>query len=102
MPVTSSSISFIPPKIIFFRRLLRILDQARVLLESGDARLQVFGPVPAVLERKGGRYRFQLLIQTSQRARLASALPQWLQQLEAAPLAGKVRWSLDVDPQDML
>ncbi len=80
----------------------RFLDQARVLLESGDARLQVFGPVPAVLERKGGRYRFQLLIQTSQRARLASALPQWLQQLEATPLAGRVRWSLDVDPQDML
>jgi primosomal protein N' (replication factor Y) len=80
----------------------RFLEHARALLEDGDARLQIFGPVPAVLERRGGRFRFQLLIQASQRARLGSALSPWLQQLEAEPLAGKVRWSLDVDPQDMI
>ncbi len=80
----------------------RFLEQARGLLESGDSRLQIFGPVPAVLERRRGRFRFQLLIQASQRACLGSALPQWLQELEAEPLASKVRWSLDVDPQDMI
>ena len=80
----------------------RFLEQARALLEGGDSRLQIFGPVPAVLERRRGRFRFQLLIQASQRALLGRVLPQWLQQLEAEPLAGKVRWSLDVDPQDMI
>ena len=76
----------------------RFLDLARARLEKIDPRLQIFGPVPAVLERRAGRFRFQLLVQASQRARLGRTLPQWLQQLEAEPLAGKVRWSLDVDP----
>ncbi len=80
----------------------RFLELARARLEDIDPRLQVFGPVPAVLERRAGRFRFQLLVQASQRARLGRALTQWLQQLDSEPLAGKVRWSLDVDPQEML
>jgi primosomal protein N' (replication factor Y) len=43
-----------------------------------------------------------LLIQAARRTHLARVLPRWLQELETQPLAGRVRWSLDMDPQDML
>jgi primosomal protein N' (replication factor Y) len=54
------------------------------------------------MERKAGRYRFQLLLQAGDRPALARALRPWTQKLEELPAARKVRWSLDVDPQDML
>ncbi|MBI1731646.1 MAG: primosomal protein N' [Gammaproteobacteria bacterium] len=81
---------------------LRFLDQARTRLAALHPRLQLFGPLPSALERRAGRFRFQLLIQANRRAQLARALPPWLRELETQPLAGKVRWSLDVDPQEMI
>jgi primosomal protein N' (replication factor Y) len=79
----------------------RFLEAARDLLGNGRG-IQAFGPVPAPMERKAGRYRFQLLLQAGNRASLARALRPWAQKLEELPHARKVRWSLDVDPQDML
>lgn len=60
----------------------------------------VFGPIPAVMERRAGRYRYQLLLQTTQRGLRAQALRYVVPQLEQLPQLRKVRWSLDVDPQD--
>ncbi|RUO59163.1 primosomal protein N' [Pseudidiomarina marina] len=60
----------------------------------------VLGPIPAVMERRAGRYRYQLLIQTQQRAMRAQLLRYVLPQLEKLPQLRKVRWSLDIDPQD--
>lgn len=63
--------------------------------------LEVFGPVSAPMLRRQGRYRYQLLLQGSKR----SELHQWLAAVEGmlyqSPLARKVRWSIDVDPQEM-
>jgi primosomal protein N' (replication factor Y) len=80
----------------------RFLEQARTLLSEADAGIELHGPVPSAMERRAGRYRFQLVLQSARRGLLARALPPWLAQLEALPAAGRVRWSLDVDPQDML
>ena len=60
------------------------------------------GPVSAIMERRAGRYRMQLLLQAHQRAELALVLERWLPLLEALPEARRVRWSLDVDPQEVL
>ncbi|OZB06879.1 MAG: primosomal protein N' [Idiomarina sp. 34-48-12] len=60
----------------------------------------VLGPIPAVMERRAGRYRYQLLIQTQQRTMRAQLLRYVLPQLEKLPQLRKVRWSLDIDPQD--
>jgi len=81
---------------------IRFLEEARDLL--GDARhgIQAFGPVPAPMERKAGRYRFQLLVQAGSRAELGKVLRTWARALEDVPSGRRVRWSLDVDPQDML
>jgi len=63
--------------------------------------LQLFGPIPAIIEKRSGRYRYQLIIQSSSRKSLHSHLDEWLDQLDNMKTGKKVRWSLDIDPQDM-
>ncbi|MDF1779758.1 MAG: primosomal protein N' [Alcanivoracaceae bacterium] len=67
-----------------------------------DPRVQMLGPIPAPLERRQGRYRFQLLMRADHRAPLHGAIEQVLTVLEQHPLARRCRWNLDVDPLDML
>lgn len=68
--------------------------------ESMEA-IQVWGPAPAPLARRAGRFRFQLLLVSTQRA----PLHRGLQHLHAAQQEwGErrgVKWSLDIDPQEM-
>jgi primosomal protein N' (replication factor Y) len=67
-----------------------------------DQHLQLMGPVASTMSRKSGRYRFQLLINASQRSTLHNAISEKMPNIESLPLAQKVRWSLDIDPQDLL
>lgn len=59
---------------------------------------EVFGPVSALLEKRAGRYRYQLWWQTERREVLQRALPAWVDAIQAMPQASKVRWHIDVDP----
>jgi primosomal protein N' (replication factor Y) len=80
----------------------RFLQQARELAESFAVNdVQLLGPVPAPMERRAGRIRAQLLLQSSSRAALHALLTPWLQQLESSKFGRKVRWSIDIDPQEM-
>lgn len=63
--------------------------------------VQVFGPLPAPMERRAGRYRWQLILLANERKFLHAALRVWLPQVTKLKSASKVRWSIDVDPQDM-
>ena len=63
--------------------------------------VRLLGPVAAVMERRAGRYRAQLLVETAQRAALHRFLKLWLAEVETLPLARKVRWSIDVDPLEV-
>ena len=64
--------------------------------------LQVIGPISALMARRAGKYRMQLLLQMPQRAPLAHLLTRILPEIETLPSGRKVRWSLDVDPQEWL
>ncbi|NCA69543.1 MAG: primosomal protein N' [Sphingobacteriia bacterium] len=78
------------------------LEQCRACAQADvTAEVELLGPVPAPMERRAGRYRAQLLVQSRRRPLLQRALAQWLPQLRALPRARGLRWSLDVDPQDM-
>jgi primosomal protein N' (replication factor Y) len=63
--------------------------------------IELLGPVPAPMERRAGRHRAQLLLQSSSRVPLHKLLAAWLPILEAMPTGRAVRWSLDVDPIDL-
>ncbi|MCI0399766.1 MAG: primosomal protein N' [Gammaproteobacteria bacterium] len=79
------------------------LSEARIeALKLAKGGIDVFGPVRAPIERRAGRYRGQLLIQAHSRNLLQRMLNPWVHQVENLKTARKVRWSLDVDPQEML
>ena len=69
---------------------------------QGVSGIQLLGPIPAPLERVAGKYRFQLHIQAHHRPLLHQYLAQMVDYLSTNKLAQKVRWSLDVDPIDMI
>jgi primosomal protein N' (replication factor Y) len=77
------------------------LEEACALAESlRDDSVQLWGPVTAPMERRAGRYRAQLLVQTAQRAALQRLLTAWIPCLDSLKAARRVRWSIDVDPMD--
>jgi primosomal protein N' (replication factor Y) len=80
------------------------LQAARASAESlgVSGGVQLLGPIPAPMERRAGRYRAQLLLQAPERRPLHSLLRAWVPGLAALREARKVRWSVDVDPVEML
>lgn len=66
------------------------------------AEIQLLGPIPAPLERVAGKYRFQLHIQSTNRKQLHHYLQQLTAYLAQHKGAQKVRWSIDIDPMDMM
>ncbi len=79
---------------------LGYLQQIRdIFKQRVGAHLQVFGPMPAPMEKRAGRFRAQLVIQAKEKAQLHQALATVLPAIEAMK-NNKVRWSLDVDPID--
>jgi primosomal protein N' (replication factor Y) len=74
---------------------------AAVALAGRNPDLDLWGPVPAPMERRAGRWRAQLLIRTRERALLHRFLDGWAPGLETLKEARRVRWSLDVDPMEM-
>jgi primosomal protein N' (replication factor Y) len=80
---------------------LAFLEEVRGLIErqSGD-QVEIWGPVPASMERRAGRFRAQLMLQSDNRGHLQHVLARLVRQLEGAKTARQVRWSVDVDPVD--
>ncbi len=62
----------------------------------------VMGPVPAIMEKRAGRYRAQLLLLSQQRKPLHQLLDHFMQAISDLKLTRKVRWSIDIDPLDLL
>jgi primosomal protein N' (replication factor Y) len=78
------------------------LSSARELAATlaGDS-VQLWGPIPAPMERRAGRYRAQLMLQSVTRSGLQQLLRGLVPLLETANDVRRVRWSLDVDPVDL-
>lgn len=68
---------------------------------SAGSQVAVWGPVPAPMHRRAGKYHAHLLIQATQRAVLHSCLAATVPELSELQSAKRVRWSLDVDPMDL-
>ncbi len=80
----------------------RFLERARIMAEAADIDgVRILGPVSAPMERKAGRYRAQLLLQSRQRGCLHQMLDSLRISLEGSQEARKVRWSVDVDPIEL-
>jgi|AZIJ01.1.fsa_nt_gi primosomal protein N' (replication factor Y) len=82
-----------------------LLQRARDFLESqrpSNPALRYLGPFPAAMEKRGGRYRYQLTLIGAERRDLQSLLSRLSHWLEQNKSARKIRWSIDVDPQESI
>jgi primosomal protein N' (replication factor Y) len=61
---------------------------------------KVLGPFPAFIEKRQGRYRNLLIIQSASRKYLQQATEQANKALSEMPVSKQVRWSIDVSPID--
>lgn len=61
----------------------------------------VSGPIAAAQGKKAGKYRFHLLLQAKERKNLHQAVHQVLANIANNELQNKVRWSVDIDPQEL-
>ncbi|NRB68576.1 MAG: primosomal protein N' [Vibrio sp.] len=80
------------------------LRQVRHTLESHplfDDCCQVLGPTPAPLAKRSGKYRWQLMLQTQTRSTMQKLLGSAKPAIQMLPNAKRVRWSLDIEPQDL-
>jgi len=80
-----------------------LLDARRIAetLQASSPQIQYLGPLPAPMEKRNQRFRFQLQVNAGNRARLHQLLQPLITALDKLPQGRKLRWSIDVDPQDM-
>jgi primosomal protein N' (replication factor Y) (superfamily II helicase) len=87
-----------PEVALEFLRLALSLAQK---IQPASKELHYLGPLPAMMEKRGDRFRYQLHINSNQRKLLQFLLSKLALELEASALNHRVRWSIDVDAQDM-
>jgi primosomal protein N' (replication factor Y) len=64
--------------------------------------VNLLGPIPALMEKKAGRYRQLLIVTSENRSDLHREVRSIIQTIESLTDSKKVRWSVDVDPTDMV
>ena len=65
-----------------------------------ETSVQIYGPMPAGLAKRAGRYRAQLVLMSNRRAELHQAISPWIAALHAGKKPGNVHFSLDIDPYE--
>ncbi|MFK7863701.1 MAG: primosomal protein N' [Pseudohongiellaceae bacterium] len=82
--------------------LLGARDHCQQFIQSHSLNVETLGPIPAPMEKRAGRFRVQLIIKSISRPPLHGLLSALVQHLEQSRLDSKSRWSIDVDPQDLI
>ena len=82
--------------------MFRFLEQAKnAALGISASGVRILGPASSPMERRGGRYRGQLLIHAADRSHLQRFLPALRATIEQLDDARRTRWSIDVDPIEL-
>jgi primosomal protein N' (replication factor Y) len=79
----------------------QLLQQLRERLDTPNGPVLI-GPLEPPIAKLAGRYRCQLLLKHVSRGPLHQTLHQAVAWLQANPEAKRLRWSIDVDPQDFI
>ena len=86
----------------YIERAEAFLKEVKLLFSGKNKGIQLLGPIPASMPKRKGKHRMQLLIQSNERQSLQKLLKIILPEVEKIPLKNRVRWSLDVDPLEMM
>jgi primosomal protein N' (replication factor Y) len=80
---------------------LRLARQLAATIKPLSPDLRYLGPLPAMMEKRAGRFRYLLQLEASQRAELQQLITQLAPQLENHRGYRGLRWSIDIDPQEL-
>lgn len=68
------------------------------LKATGPQQLTVWGPIPAAVARLRGKYRWQIIVKSSEGAMARQCVQKTLDELEIRPGLSGVKFEVDVDP----
>ena len=75
-------------------------EHAQVLRQASENSIDLWGPIPAPMERKAGRYQAHMVLLSKDRARMHFYIRQWWQNVWHNKPHG-MKLSLDIDPQEL-
>ena len=79
--------------------LRKMMDQ--MITQHHFADTKPLGPLPAPMERRQGRYRWQLILNSQNRNQLHSIIGSLVNFLDTQRMPRHLRWTVDIDPQEM-
>ncbi len=79
------------------RRFLSSLEQTASVPDSTE----LLGPIPAMMEKRSGRYRQMLIVSAISRSGIHKVTSQLVHLAEHHADSKRIRWSVDVDPVDL-
>ena len=75
------------------------LNEVAQLINSIEIEsVEIWGPVPGVIERKSDYYYFNLYLQSEDRGQLRRLIQTFYQHVETIKVSSSVRWFVDIDP----
>ena len=75
-------------------------EHAQTLRQASENSIDIWGPIPAPMERKAGRYQAHMVLLSKDRARMHFYIRQWWQNVWHNKPHG-MKLSLDIDPQEL-
>lgn len=97
-----SFIALLRAEALRYEHVEAFLQQAKILFQQqANKSTDILGPVPAPMPKRAGHYRGQLLVQSPNRKNLQTLLRTCIAVLAENKAARKVRWSIDVDAQEI-
>ena len=75
-------------------------EHAQALRQVSENSIDIWGPIPAPMERKAGRYQAHMVLLSKDRARMHFYIRQWWQNVWHNKPHG-MKLSLDIDPQEL-
>ena len=73
-------------------------DKTQAGLPAGTA---LIGPLPSPMQRRAGKFRSQLLLTAPTRKAAQAAASLLVATAETLPASRGLKWSIDIDPQDV-
>lgn len=73
----------------------------QILSEDKPNNINIMGPISAPMERKAGKYRGQLLLQSTNRKFLHKCISLFIIKIEEKKCVRRVKWSIDIDPIEL-
>lgn len=83
-------------------RAMEFLQEIKNKSKNASGKMLISGPIPAPVARKAGYHRSQLFFQAEARSILQNFLKKILPEIEKIKSKQKVRWSVDVDPLEII